>query len=191
MHTAGAAGKGSRIGRQNRLLLGVPLDSLSERVPLQELLLVVGLHHATSRRVRELETEQGGFTIRVQSTGDITAYVLEYPRPDIPAAGYYWPKRSIRGLKAGQITPMIGSWCCSPRDSVTSSRWRISPTCCRRRNQPVGEGHARRSSPSHDGSGSSARAAGRYSAERTGPARDWPAPATRWGRSAGSRSTGA
>jgi hypothetical protein len=97
--------KPRRMGRQNRRLLSVLLKRVGEPVPLQELLLINGLHNATSRRVRELETEHGGFAIRVEGTGDATAYVLEYPRPDIPATAYYWLKRNIRNLRARQITP--------------------------------------------------------------------------------------
>jgi 5-methylcytosine-specific restriction endonuclease McrA len=97
--------KRSRMGAQNRLLLSVLLERVGEPVPLQELLLVNGLHNATSRRLRELETEHGHFTIHVEGTGDSTAYVLEHDRPDIDATAYYWLKYNIRALSPNRITP--------------------------------------------------------------------------------------
>ncbi len=97
--------KPKRIGRQNRLLLSVLVDRLGEPISLQELLLVNGLHNGTSRRLRELETEHGHFSIRVEGTGDTTAYVLENPRPDLDATAYYWLKRNIRERKPKRIPP--------------------------------------------------------------------------------------
>ena len=93
------------MGTQNRLLLAVLLERLGEEVPLQELLLVNGLRNATSRRLRELGTEHGHFSIRVVGTGDATAYVLESSVPDIDATAFYWLKRNIRDRDKGTIRP--------------------------------------------------------------------------------------
>jgi len=97
--------KGSKMGRQNRLLLAYLIERRGQEVPLHELLLVNGLHNATSRRLRELETEHGHFRMRVTGTGDSTAYILESATPDIAATSYYWLKRNIRNRKKKTITP--------------------------------------------------------------------------------------
>jgi hypothetical protein len=44
--------KGSKLGRQNRLLLAYLMERPRREVPLHELLLVNGLHNATSKLSR-------------------------------------------------------------------------------------------------------------------------------------------
>ena len=97
--------KSKRVGRQNKLLLALLLDRIGDAVPMQELLLVNGLHNATSRRLRELRTEHGHFAIEVSGTGDSTAYRLTNSTPDIDATAYYWLKSNIRQCSPKRITP--------------------------------------------------------------------------------------
>jgi hypothetical protein len=97
--------KPRRIGTENKLLLTVLLERLGKPVPLQELLLINGLRSATSRRLRELETEHGHFKIHVEGSGDATAYVLEDPEPDIDATANYWLKWNLRNASTKSITP--------------------------------------------------------------------------------------
>jgi hypothetical protein len=97
--------KGERIGRQNRVLLAYLIARVGHPVPLHELLVVNGLRNATSRRLRELETEHGHFSIEVTGSGDSTAYTLKHAIPDLDATAYYWLRRNIRTRKPKTIRP--------------------------------------------------------------------------------------
>ena len=97
--------KRQRTGRQNRVLLAHLLAHLNEPVSLHELLLVNGLHNATSRRLRELRVEHGHFDLVVSGTGDTTSYTLRSAAPDVDATARYWLLRNIRQASPKSITP--------------------------------------------------------------------------------------
>lgn len=88
--------KAKPISGQCRRLLAVLLRDVGTSVPLAELLLVNGLRSATPRRLRELETEHGSFSIRTFSKKRVQHYELEHAEPDIDACCRYWIRANLR-----------------------------------------------------------------------------------------------
>jgi hypothetical protein len=88
--------KRAKMGPQNVLLLALLLERVGEPVPLVELLFANDLANATSRRLRELRWEHGGYDLEVRGTGKTTAYVLRSPDPRPDVSAEYWLRRNIR-----------------------------------------------------------------------------------------------
>lgn len=99
--------KPKKMGTQNKRLLGLMLTRVGEPLSQHELALANGLRSATSRRIRELETEHGFFEIRTYSEGRVTHYVLERSTPDIPACAAYWLRRNIRESNLGPHARLV------------------------------------------------------------------------------------
>ena len=88
--------KAKPISGQCKRLLAILLRDVGTPVPLPELLLANGLRSATPRRLRELETEHGGFLIRTSSRDRQQHYTLERAEPDIDRCSRYWIRSNIR-----------------------------------------------------------------------------------------------
>lgn len=93
---AGVLRKGKPMSHQCRRLLGVLIRDLGTPVPLPELLLANALRSATPRRLRELETEHGAFSIRTFARDRVQHYLLESAEPDIDACCRYWIRSNLR-----------------------------------------------------------------------------------------------